>query len=144
MLRVIQLNTLEDRSVHDKQEWDQAVRFFEASVKEKMQHTDETLAEMMGPSATSRWIHWKSLTEDQCKRRNVKSELEKIIGSDNVSLLVLKLTSLGCYIFEIILQKHPPTLSYDELTTVRKNLQRSNIEVDTDYIRQTWFPIYRK
>lgn len=123
MLRVIQLNTLEDRSVHDKQEWDQAVRFFEASVKEKMQHTDETLAEMMGPSATSRWIHWKSLTEDQCKRRNVKSELEKIIGSDN---------------------KHPPTLSYDELTTVRKNLQRSNIEVDTDYIRQTWFPIYRK
>lgn len=37
-----------------------------------------------------------------------------------------------------------PTLSYDELTTVRKNLQRENIEVDTDYIRQTWFPVYRR
>lgn len=41
-------------------------------------------------------------------------------------------------------QKHPPTLSYDELTTVRKNLQRSNVDVETDYIRETWYPIYRR
>lgn len=123
MLRVIQLNTLEDRHVHDKQEWDQAVKFFEGSVKDKMQNTEETLNEMMGPSTLSRWTHWRSLTEDQNRRRNVKSELDKILYSD---------------------KKHPPSLSYDELTTVRKNLQRANVEVDTDYIRQTWYPIYRK
>lgn len=36
MLRVIQLNTLEDRSVHDKYQWDSAVRFLEEFVKEKL------------------------------------------------------------------------------------------------------------
>lgn len=51
MLRVIQCNTLDDRCVHDKQEWDQAVKFFESSVKEKLQQTDGTLNEMMGPSS---------------------------------------------------------------------------------------------
>ncbi|XP_055382335.1 dynamin-like 120 kDa protein, mitochondrial [Condylostylus longicornis] len=123
MLRVIQLNTLEDRCVHDKQEWDQAVKFFENSVKEKMASTDETLYEMLGPSAVTRWTNWKYLTEDQTKRRNVKNELDKILHVDN---------------------KHTPSLSYDELTTVKKNLQRLGVEVDTDYIRQTWYPIYRK
>jgi optic atrophy protein 1 len=37
MLRVIQLNTLEDRSVNEKQHWDSAVKFLENSVKEKLQ-----------------------------------------------------------------------------------------------------------
>lgn len=36
MLRVIQLNTLEDRSVKDKQQWDSAVKFLENSIKEKL------------------------------------------------------------------------------------------------------------
>lgn len=123
MLRVIQLNTLEDRSVHDKQEWDQAVKFFESSVKEKIQLTEHTINEMFGPSTTQKWVHWRSSTEDQNKRKHVKNELDKIISSD---------------------RKHPPTLSYDELTTVRKNLQRNNVEVETDYIRETWYPVYRR
>lgn len=123
MLRVIQLNTLEDRCVHDKQEWDQAVKFFEESIRDKLKHTEHTLYEMMGPGSWDKWIHWTHSTDDQTKRRNVKSELDKILQSD---------------------QKHSPTLSYDELTTVRKNLQRSSIEVETDYIRETWYPVYRR
>lgn len=95
MLRVIQLNTLEDRCVHDKQEWDQAVKFFEASVKDKLQQTEETLTEMMGPGTMTRWINWKSLTEDQNKRRHVKSELDKILYSDPVSNLI----SDFCFLF---------------------------------------------
>ena len=71
------LNTLEDRSVHDKNEWDQAVKFFEQqSVKDKLQHTQTTISEMFGPSTTENW------------------------------------------------QKHSPTVSYDELTTIKKNLER--------------------
>ncbi|XP_053965870.1 dynamin-like 120 kDa protein, mitochondrial isoform X4 [Anastrepha ludens] len=123
MLRVIQLNTLEDRFVHDKTEWDQAVKFLETSVKAKLAQTEETLNEMLGPGQFTRMTHWKSLTEDQSKRRYVKTELDKVLRNDD---------------------KHLPTLSYDELTTVRKNLQRDGVEVDTDYIRQTWFPIYRR
>lgn len=123
MLRVIQLNTIEDRNVHDKQEWDQAVKFFESSVKEKIQQTELTIHEMFGPSFTEKWLHWRSMTDDQIKRKNVKTELDKILYSD---------------------KKHPPTLSYDELTTVRKNLQRNGVEVETDYIRETWYPVYRR
>ena len=51
MLRVIQLNTLEDRSVNDKRDWDQAVRFLETSVKEKLQATEQILRDMLGPGA---------------------------------------------------------------------------------------------
>lgn len=43
MLRVIQLNALEDRSVNDKQQWDAACKFLEDSVKEKLQSTEGTL-----------------------------------------------------------------------------------------------------
>uniref|UniRef100_A0A7G3AHH8 Dynamin-like GTPase OPA1, mitochondrial n=1 Tax=Lutzomyia longipalpis TaxID=7200 RepID=A0A7G3AHH8_LUTLO len=123
MLRVIQLNTLEDRVVTDKHEWDAAVKFFESSVKEKLQATENTMAEMFGPSSWQQWTQWKYSTDEQQKRRNVKGELDKIIVSD---------------------AKHPPTLSYDELTTVRKNLQRAGLEVDTEYIRETWYPVYRR
>ncbi|XP_032590340.1 dynamin-like 120 kDa protein, mitochondrial isoform X4 [Drosophila grimshawi] len=123
MLRVIQLNTLEDRFVHDKTEWDQAVKFLENSVNTKLEQTDETLSQMFGPGPWTRFVYWKSITQDQQKRRSVKGELDKILKND---------------------AKHLPTLSYDELTTVRKNLQRDNVDVDTDYIRQTWFPVYRK
>lgn len=123
MLRIIQLNTLEDRSVHDKTEWDQAVKFFEDAVKSKLQTTEQTMAEMFGPGTYEKWIKWTSGTEDQTKRRHVKSELDKIISSD---------------------PKHLPSLTYDEMTAVRKNLQRSNIDVETDYIRETWYPVYRR
>ncbi|XP_026837160.1 dynamin-like 120 kDa protein, mitochondrial isoform X4 [Drosophila erecta] len=123
MLRVIQLNTLEDRFVHDKQEWDSAVKFLETSVSAKLVQTEETLAQMFGPGQMRRLTHWQYLTQDQQKRRSVKNELDKILKNDT---------------------KHLPTLTHDELTTVRKNLQRDNVDVDTDYIRQTWFPVYRK
>ncbi|XP_070068751.1 dynamin-like GTPase OPA1, mitochondrial isoform X4 [Drosophila takahashii] len=123
MLRVIQLNTLEDRFVHDKQEWDSAVKFLETSVNAKLVQTEETLGQMFGPGQWRRLTHWQYLTTDQQKRRSVKNELDKILKNDT---------------------KHLPTLTHDELTTVRKNLQRDSVDVDTDYIRQTWFPVYRK
>lgn len=44
--------------MNDKREWDQAVRFFETSVKEKLQQTEPTISEMFGPSTTQRWLHY--------------------------------------------------------------------------------------
>lgn len=37
MLRMIQLNALEDRCVNDKQQWDLAVKFLENTLKERLQ-----------------------------------------------------------------------------------------------------------
>ena len=85
MLRVIQLNTLEDRSVNDKRDWDQAVRFIETSVKDKLNATEQILRDMLGPSRTERWLYWQYQNEEQKKRNSVKSELDKILYADKVN-----------------------------------------------------------
>lgn len=89
MLRVIQLNTLDDRSVNDKRDWDQAVRFLETSVKEKLVNTEQILRDMLGPNRKDRWIYWQSQTEEQQKRNSVKTELDKILYSDKVNDLTI-------------------------------------------------------
>lgn len=84
MLRVIQLNTLEDRTVSYKREWDEAVKFLECSVKDKLQQAEVELKKLLGPSAKERWLYWRYLSEDENKRSNVKSELDKVLHSDQV------------------------------------------------------------
>ncbi|XP_015586682.1 dynamin-like 120 kDa protein, mitochondrial isoform X2 [Cephus cinctus] len=123
MLRVIQLNTLEDRSVNDKRDWDQAVQFLETSVKDKLQSTEQIIRDMLGPGRMERWLYWHYQTEEQKKRVAVKNELDKILYSD---------------------KKHTPTLTQDELTTVRKNLQRNGYDVDNEVIKEVWHPVYRR
>ncbi|XP_071543508.1 dynamin-like GTPase OPA1, mitochondrial isoform X6 [Panulirus ornatus] len=123
VLRVIQLNALEDRSVNDKQQWDAACKFLEDSVKEKLQSTEGTLREMVGPSTKEQWVYWCYPSEDQKKRAAVKAELEKLLISDYT---------------------HKNTLSYDEVTTVRKNSQNQGVDVDNEFVRETWHPVYRR
>ncbi|XP_074653841.1 dynamin-like GTPase OPA1, mitochondrial isoform X2 [Tubulanus polymorphus] len=122
-LRVIQLNALEDRSVHDKQHWDAAIRFMEKSLLLKLQETDAHIHEMTGPSTSEQWTRWCSRTTEQKNRCNVIRELEKLINAE---------------------KKHSPTLSYDEVTTVRKNLQTQSVDVNMEFIRDTWHQLYRR
>lgn len=123
MLRVIQLNTLEDRIINDKRDWDQAVRFLETVLKEKLKSTEQILHDMIGPGSIQRWLYWQSRTEEQQKRSVIKNELDKIL---NVN------------------KKHASTLSQDELTTIRKNGQNNLIEVDNELINEIWSPVYRR
>lgn len=121
-LRVIQLNILEDRSVSDKAQWDAAIKFMEETLKGRLKQTEEQLQAMTGPGTWDQWTRWKNVTEDHRSRRAVKLELEKIIASD---------------------PDHKLHLAPDELTAVRKNLQNQNVNVDAEYIRETWFHIFR-
>lgn len=41
-------------------------------------------------------------------------------------------------------QNHPPTLSYEELTATRRNVQTSGVDVDNEFIRSTWHHVYRR
>lgn len=86
MLRVIQLNALDDRSISDKRDWDQAVKFLETSLKEKLNASEKLLKELLGPSAKERWLYWQSKTEPQSLRSYVKSEVDKILYSNGVSI----------------------------------------------------------
>ncbi|RVE51896.1 hypothetical protein evm_003516 [Chilo suppressalis] len=74
---------------------------------------------VIGPGFKERWLYWQSATEDQRRRAEVRAELER----------------LGSY---------RPALAYDELVAVRDNLRRRGVEVDNDYIRETWKPVYLK
>ena len=42
------------------------------------------------------------------------------------------------------LQNHKNTLNYEELTTTRQNLQTAGYDVDNEFIRETWYPVYRR
>ncbi|KAK4288827.1 hypothetical protein Pmani_038166 [Petrolisthes manimaculis] len=123
VLRVIQLNALEDRSVSEKQQWDAACKFLEDSVKDKLNATENTLREMVGPSTKEQWIYWQYPTEAQKRRSAVKFELEKLLLNENT---------------------HKNTLTYDEVTAVRKNAQSQGVEVDNEFVRETWHPVYRR
>ncbi|CAG9858822.1 unnamed protein product [Phyllotreta striolata] len=123
MLRVIQLNTLEDRTIGDKRDWDQAVKFLESSIREKLKESETALRHLLGPSRKERWLYWMYQSDVQAKRRTIKNEIDNILYSND---------------------KHPPILSYDELTTIRNNLQRSNVETDNESIREVWDAVYRR
>lgn len=84
MLRVIQLNALEDRTISDKRDWDQAVKFLESAIKDKLKESELILKDLIGPSVKERWLYWKSQTESQTKRNTVKNELDKILYSNQV------------------------------------------------------------
>ncbi|RUS71454.1 hypothetical protein EGW08_020785 [Elysia chlorotica] len=122
-LRVIQINTLEDRSVHDKEQWDKAVKFMEDTMRRQLEQTEKELEVLTGPGLISQWLKWSRRTEDHVRVLNVTNELEKLLSSD---------------------PDHKAHLAADELTTVRRNLLNQNIEVDGELIRETWYHIYRR
>lgn len=117
VLRVLQLNALQDRCVSSRQDWDSAVTLMDSAVKEKLDMTNKDLKELTGPGLKDRWLYWQSSTEEQNRRAEVKNELERLGVAR-------------------------PLLAYDEVVAVRDNLRRRGIEVDNDYIRETWKPVY--
>ncbi|CAH0598609.1 unnamed protein product [Chrysodeixis includens] len=119
VLRVLQLNALQDRSVSSRQEWDAAVTLMDAAIKERLDITHHDLKELTGPGFKERWLYWQSSTEEQARRGEVRAELERLGVAR-------------------------PILAYDEVVAVRDNLRRRGIEVDNDYIRETWKPVYLK
>ena len=123
MLRVIQLNTLEDRNVTDKGQWDSAVTFLEKSLREKLTVNEANIKDQVGPGFYERWFQWQSQSGDQKDRGGIKAELDRILAAS---------------------ADHHSQLSFEELTTIKRNLQMSGIETDNELIRATWHPVYRR
>ncbi len=124
MLRVIQLNTLEDRNVTDKAHWDGALRFLEDSLQAKIATNEANLREQVGPGFYERWFQWQSSSKEQRVKAATRSELERLLSAE---------------------ADHKSQLSYEELTTIKRNLQTSSgLEVDKETIRETWHPVFRR
>lgn len=75
---------MEDRNVTDKRDWDQAVRFTETSIMDKLKTTEKILSQMLGPGRIEQWFYWRNQTKEQQNNRVVKNELNKILNSDKV------------------------------------------------------------
>ncbi len=102
MLRVIQLNTLEDRAVHDKHQWDSAINFLEASLREKLENSEANLRDQVGPGFYEKWFKWQNVTDEQSRKASVLYELERLLRADD---------------------DHKAHLSFEELTTIKVNLK---------------------
>ncbi|XP_030583101.1 dynamin-like GTPase OPA1, mitochondrial isoform X3 [Archocentrus centrarchus] len=122
-LRVIQHNALEDRSITDKPQWDAAIQFMEETLQSRLKDTESVIRDMVGPDWKERWLNWKNRTPDQHIRNETKNELDRL----------LKLHD-----------EHTAYLANDEVTTVRKNLEARNVEVDPVLIKDTWHQLYRR
>ncbi|XP_047999921.1 dynamin-like 120 kDa protein, mitochondrial isoform X2 [Leguminivora glycinivorella] len=119
VLRVLQLNALQDRCVGTRSDWDNAVALMEQALRDQLQATEKELTALTGPGFKERWLYWQSTNDEQNRRAEVRAELERL-GSAR------------------------PNLAYDELVAVRDNLRRKGVEVDNEYIRETWKPVYLK
>ncbi|XP_045781148.1 dynamin-like 120 kDa protein, mitochondrial isoform X1 [Maniola jurtina] len=117
VLRVLQVNALQDRCVRSRAEWDAAVALMDTALRERLQAVENDLKTLTGPSFRDRWLRWQYTSEEQSRRAEVRAELEKL-GTNR------------------------PALSYDEIVAVRDNLRRRGVEVDNEYIRETWRPVY--
>lgn len=124
ILRVIQMNALEDRCISDQIQWNSAVNFMESAIQERLCETEKQLSDLVGPQMIERWIYWRSKSSDQWKKDYIKHELEKLLKSNTY-------------------QGHLPALSSDEITVVRKNLQTQGVEVESESIKQVWFLLFR-
>ncbi|CAH2235213.1 jg10465 [Pararge aegeria aegeria] len=117
VLRVLQVNALQDRCVRSRAEWDAAVALMDTALRERLGAVEADLKALTGPGFRDRWLRWQYTSEEQTRRAEVRGELEKL-GSNR------------------------PALSYDEVVAVRDNLRRRGVEVDNEYIRETWRPVY--
>ncbi|XP_041745687.1 dynamin-like 120 kDa protein, mitochondrial isoform X1 [Coregonus clupeaformis] len=122
-LRVIQHNTLEDRSITDKPQWDAAIQFMEETLQARLKDTDSVINDMAGPDWKQRWMSWTNRSPEQHIRNETKKELERL----------LKLH-----------EDHTAYLANDEVTTVRKNLEGRGVDVEPVLIKDTWHQLYRR
>lgn len=75
-------------------------------------------------------MYWQYTDDEHERRKATVYQLEDVLRQD--------------YSRNSNSDKHPPTLSYEELAAIRKTLQNKNFDVDSDYIRDTWHHVYRR
>jgi len=68
--------------VHDKYQWDAAVKFVEECVKERVATTETLLRDLIGPGAYERWTRWAYPTPEQSLKSKVKTELDQLLVID--------------------------------------------------------------
>ncbi|XP_074604504.1 opa1 mitochondrial dynamin like GTPase isoform X2 [Brevipalpus obovatus] len=124
VLKVIQLNALEDYLIPDKNNWEKTIDFMQHCFREHIMTSDNELFILIGPGWYERWTQWTSRTPEQQTNVAIKNELDKLL-----QVLRFKPSELN--------------LDGDNITTVRQNLQHQGIDVEDESIQKVWNHLYR-
>ncbi|KAL7675255.1 hypothetical protein ACOME3_001518 [Neoechinorhynchus agilis] len=118
-LKIIQANAVEDKSVPDKDSWQEAVTFMQTVLKGELQRISDSVGTAIGPTSFwNKWIKWQSITDDQNRTRTIVDELHSMFKS-------------GQHIRQ--------NLSIDDVNSIRASIERNHgIEVTNDKIVQLW------
>ncbi|CAF2853207.1 unnamed protein product [Rotaria sp. Silwood2] len=131
-LRVIQTQALQDRNVTDKQQWESAAKFMENVIRKELEHQELELSSNKNQGSWLKFIGLQQLTMEEKYRQQCVKEIEKILTTRQQ----LDQTAKNSY-------RLRSTLDYDELTTVKKNLQTQKIDVSNDFITDIWQRVYK-
>ncbi|CAF0767815.1 unnamed protein product [Adineta steineri] len=131
-IRVIQTQALQDRNVPDKQQWETAAKFMENVIRRELEHQESELNSNLNPSSWSKLFTFQGSTIEEKNRQQCVKELQKLL----LNRQQLDKTTKHNYTFRSI-------LDYDELTTVKKNLQAQKVDVSNDFISDLWQRVYK-
>ncbi|GMS86049.1 hypothetical protein PENTCL1PPCAC_8224 [Pristionchus entomophagus] len=123
-LRAIQLNAIEDRSIHDRKSWDTACGFMYKAAADRLAEVKKTLQETRGPGWFGRWFKWQTPSIDHHHAASVQDEAFALLNEN---------------------PEHKYGLTADDLTVIKRNLESKGvIEVPVDTIRAQWRLVYKQ
>ncbi|KAM3719788.1 Dynamin-likeprotein [Dirofilaria immitis] len=123
-LRVIQLNSMEDRVIPDRRSWDNTIDFMTSVIRDRLNETRKLIDEWRGPSFWARWVYWKSPTAENNLAGKIQEELRNLLMQN---------------------PDHPQSLLDDDLTIVKRNLEAKGLkELNNELVRKQWKLIYRE
>lgn len=127
VLRVVQLEALSKQISLTRENWDNAIRFLQDSLKDIIDKTSQELTSLTGYSFSQRWLKWKSTSAEQQVNRAIQQEFDKLLASQEYSSAPIAQMNL----------------TEPELITIKRNLEIQGIETDGDTILRLWHP-YQK
>ncbi|KAJ6219154.1 hypothetical protein RDWZM_004966 [Blomia tropicalis] len=121
VLRLIQMNASEDRTISERERWKESVRYLQDIIKDRLHQTQKNLHEMVGPDWIEQWSSWKYRSRQQYINSNIKSELDRIAAQNNLK----------------------PNLDSEDILLVKKNLRIKKIEVAEEDVNAMWNQVYK-
>lgn len=125
VIKLLQMNSSEDRIVSSKEKWKESAKYWQDLINDRIVSTENRLNELFGPNWIQRWLSWSYRTDDQLINVNIRNELDVLI-SNNQNQNTLK-----------------PVLDAEDLLLVKKRLRANKIDVTDDDIQTIWNELYK-
>lgn len=80
------MSALDDKDVPSLEQWRLALEFMTSALHKQAKDAEMALSQLEGPTSYyDRWIHWKTQTDQEVKRKAIAEELNKFLAAEPVS-----------------------------------------------------------